>query len=287
MSYANGTTHYNLPQTVGTDKRDWFDTNAAFAALDAALYAAATGQATDAEAITALQQTVGGQATDIAALQTASSSQAASISALQTIVNGQATQIADVRADALDMIESKDEGTAQVAVVSVNEGEYFRYNDVLYIATQDIAVDDTIVPNTNCRATNVGTELETLAGDIDDAKADITALEDVVNRGSFSKPYGGSSTYGTILDEFATHIDYTKIRSNTKVTIENNVFNVVRHTANMLLVSCNLLDSAGVETIQAVIMTSGSQYALAIGGDSTIDRSSTALSGEVTITIEY
>lgn len=123
--------------------------------------------------------------------------------------------------------------------------------------------------------------------DISQINSDITALEDVVNRGSFSKPYGGSSTYGNILDEFATHIDYIKIGSNTKVTIENNVFNVVRHTANMLLVSCNLLDSTGVETIQAVIMTSGSQYTLAIGGGSTSDRTSTSISGEVTITIEY
>ena len=42
MSYATGTTHYNLPQTVGTDKRDWTDTNQAFADLDTAVYSAAT-----------------------------------------------------------------------------------------------------------------------------------------------------------------------------------------------------------------------------------------------------
>lgn len=37
MSYARGTTNYNLPQTQGTDKRDWSDTNAAFLAVDSAL----------------------------------------------------------------------------------------------------------------------------------------------------------------------------------------------------------------------------------------------------------
>lgn len=37
MSYARGTTNYNLPQTQGTDKRDWSDTNAAFAAIDSAI----------------------------------------------------------------------------------------------------------------------------------------------------------------------------------------------------------------------------------------------------------
>lgn len=162
MSYANGTTHYNLPQTVGTDKRDWFDSNAAFAAVDAALYAAATGQASDAEAITALQQTVAGQATDIAALQTASSSHAASISALQTTVNGQATQIADVRQDAEDMITANNEGAAATSTRAYAVGDYFIYNDVLYRATDAIAIGDTIVPNTNCEATNVDTELTKL-----------------------------------------------------------------------------------------------------------------------------
>lgn len=167
MSYVNGTTHYNLPQTVGTDKRDWFDSNAAFAAVDAALYAAATGQASDAEAITALQQTVAGQATDIAALQTASSSHAASISALQTTVNGQATQIADVRQDAEDMITANNEGAAATSTRAYVVGDYFIYNDVLYKATDAIAIGDTIVPNTNCEATNVDTELTKLNSDLE------------------------------------------------------------------------------------------------------------------------
>lgn len=37
MSYARGTTNFNLPQTQGTDKRDWSDTNAAFLAIDSAI----------------------------------------------------------------------------------------------------------------------------------------------------------------------------------------------------------------------------------------------------------
>ena len=175
MSYANGTTHYNLPQTVGTDKRDWFDSNAAFAAVDAALYAAATGQAADAEAITSLQQTVAGQATDIAALQTASSSQAASISALQTTVNGQATQIADVRQDSEDMITANNEGAAATSTRAYAVGDYFIYNDVMYKATASIAIGDTIVPNTNCEATNVDTELTQLNSDVIKEIATITA----------------------------------------------------------------------------------------------------------------
>ena len=162
MSYANGTTHYNLPQTVGTDKRDWFDSNAAFAAVDAALYAAATGQASDAEAITALQQTVAGQATDIAGLGTLTGQHTSQIAALNTTVNNLGTEVSDVRQDAEDMITANNEGAAATSTRAYAVGDYFIYNDVLYKATDAIAIGDTIVPNTNCKATNVDTELTNL-----------------------------------------------------------------------------------------------------------------------------
>lgn len=168
MSYANGTQFYNLPQTVGTDKRDWFDTNAAFAAVDAALHAAATGQAADAEAISTINSKLAADEADIAALQTASSTQAVSISTLQTTVNGQATQIADVRQDAEDMITSNNEGAAATSTRAYAIGDYFIYNDVLYKATAAIAIGDTIVPNTNCEATNVDTEITEVKSALND-----------------------------------------------------------------------------------------------------------------------
>lgn len=164
MSYANGTTHYNLPQTVGTDKRDWFDTNQAFADIDEALYGAVQQSTSTATAVTALTTRVGAVESDVATIQASQSTDEANIAALQTLTSQHTTEIADVKADALDMICAVDEGTAQVATVAVAEGKYFRYNDVLYMATTAIAVGDTIVPNTNCRATNVATELESIQG---------------------------------------------------------------------------------------------------------------------------
>lgn len=53
MSYRVGTTNYNLPQTEGTDKRDWSDTNQAFAAIDSAIKTASD----DATLATSLAQT--------------------------------------------------------------------------------------------------------------------------------------------------------------------------------------------------------------------------------------
>ena len=163
MSYKNGTTHYNLPQTVGTDKRDWFDTNEAFASVDSALHTASETASTAASDIV----TLGGRVTD---LETASGSQAQDIVDIKADILSQGGaitrldgEIDGVKADALDMICAVDEGTAQVATVAVSEGQYFRYNDVLYIATANIGVGDTIVPNTNCTATNVATELQGLS----------------------------------------------------------------------------------------------------------------------------
>lgn len=177
MSYVNGTEHYNLPRTVGTDKRDWFDTNAAFAAIDAALYAAATGQAADAEAIS----TINGQITtiqgDITSLQGTASGHTTQISALQTSVSGLSNTVADVRQDAEDMISAYNEGAAETSTHAYAIGDYFIYNDVLYKATAVIAIGDTIVPNTNCKATNVTTEIKAVEASIPaDKVGDLTDL---------------------------------------------------------------------------------------------------------------
>lgn len=195
MSYANGTTHYNLPQTVGTDKRDWFDTNQAFADIDEALYGAVQQSTSTATAVTALTTRVGAVESDVATIQSSQSTDEANIAALQTLVNQHTSEIADVKADALDMVCAVDEGTAQVATVAVAEGKYFRYNDVLYIATTAIAVGDTIVPNTNCRATNVATELE---------NAEHRLLGQVVA--------DGSKTIKTLLGELALLVDFDELR---------------------------------------------------------------------------
>ena len=228
MSYATGTTHYNLPQTVGTDKRDWFDTNQAFSDIDAAIYGAVQSASESASAITALTTRVGTNETNIADLQTSRTTDEANISALQTLTSQHTTQIADVRADALDMICAVDEGTAQVAAVAVSEGNYFRYNDVLYIATSDIAVGDTIIPNTNCRATNVATELVSAGQKVGDlsslqttTKTDlVSAVNEVLSLvggdNMKSKLYTGTSSSvpaagrGSVQITFDEAIDLTK-----------------------------------------------------------------------------
>ena len=166
MSYTNETTHYGIPLPLGTDKTTPMDYNTSMQEVDTVLFGAKSDS--DSALRKAQQVEEGLSQTD-----NNLSSVADRVTTLEgtSVTQGNAIQqnaqdIADVRADALDMIVAKDEGTAQIATVPVNAGEYFRYNDVLYIAIQNIAIDDTIVPNTNCRATNVGTELTQINSDL-------------------------------------------------------------------------------------------------------------------------
>ena len=202
MSYANGTQFYNLPQTVGTDKRDWFDTNSPFAAIDAALHSAVTGQASDAEAIATINGKLADDEADIAALQTKGNTHDSQIAALQTTVNTQASQIADVRQDAEDMITANNEGAAATSTRVYAIGDYFIYNDVLYKATAAIAVGDTIVPNTNCEATNVDTEISQINNDLADAKDAIAYMQ----ANTFATPIDISSAT-TTGNAYQTHAD--------------------------------------------------------------------------------
>ncbi len=160
--YEHGTAHFNLPQTVGTDKRDWLDTNQAFADVDAALYTASETASSTASALSGLSQTVAGVQEDVTDIQEDVTEIGGRVTQQGSAITGLTTRVDDVKADSLDMICAVDEGTAQVATVAVTEGKYFRYNDVLYIATSNINIGDSIIPNTNCRATNVATELEAI-----------------------------------------------------------------------------------------------------------------------------
>lgn len=158
MSYTNGTTHYNLPLTTGADKRDWSDTNQAFSDVDAALYGAVQDTAQAELDIDALEtrmdtaeQNISTNTGNIAGLDTR-------VTTVEGAVTSLSGQVTDTRQDLEDMICAYNEASA-TSTHSYSIGDYFIYNDVLYRATQAIAIGDTIVPDTNCSTTNVSTEL--------------------------------------------------------------------------------------------------------------------------------
>lgn len=80
--------------------------------------------------------------------------------------------------------------------------------------------------------------------------ASLIDLNETVNKGTFSKTYGGALTYGSMLNEFATHIDFSKINSRTKIIMANTMYNVLHYGANTITATCAAVDSqSGVENL--------------------------------------
>lgn len=164
MSYANGTTHYNLPLTTGSDKRDWADTNQAFTDVDAALYGAVQDTVQAEQDIDALEtrmdtaeQNIATNSGDISGLDTR-------LTTAESAITSMSGQITDTRQDLEDMICAYNEATA-TSTHAYDVGDYFIYNDVLYKVTAPIGIGDTIVPDTNCSTTNVTVELQNKSSD--------------------------------------------------------------------------------------------------------------------------
>lgn len=191
MSYANGTTHYNLPQTVGTDKRDWFDTNEAFASVDADLNTAYTTANAAASNISALDTRVTAAEGDIVDLKAEDVSLGSRVSALGDSVTALSATVRDNKQDLSDAICSVVEGSA-TAEYAHAIGEYFWYNDTLYITTVAINIGDTIVPNTNCDTVTVTTELKALYDSIVGEKTWTQgAVQNVTLGSNFTAPHDG------------------------------------------------------------------------------------------------
>lgn len=176
MGYTNETTHYSIPLPLGSDKTTPMDYNTSAQEVDTVLFEAKTDSASALQKANQLQQDLATTNGNVTAVTGRVTTLEGTVTTQGQSILQNTRDISDVRADALDMIVAKDEGTAQVATIAVANGEYFRYNDVLYIATQAIAVGDTIIPNTNCKATNVGTELSQLDTTLLD-KADKTIFD--------------------------------------------------------------------------------------------------------------
>lgn len=121
MSYQNGTTHYNLPQTVGSDKRDWSDTNAAFAAIDAAIYQASS----DASAASSAASDAQADA-DAAALAATNAQADADAAQTAATTAGELAQTAKSRADsAYTLAQGKAGKEVELASVTATSSDTF------------------------------------------------------------------------------------------------------------------------------------------------------------------
>ena len=182
MSYTNSTTHYALPLPTGSDKSLFTDTNQAFQDIDAAIYSAETVANQAGTDITAIKATIINLQNADVTFQNDITSLKGRMTAVEGVASQNTTDIADVRHDAEDMITAHNEATATSAT-HYDIGDEFIYNDVLYRATAEINIGDTIVPNTNCSATNVMTEVNTINTALTKVIATVTA-DGVKTRGA-------------------------------------------------------------------------------------------------------
>ena len=188
MSYTNETTHFGIPLPLGTDLTTPMDYNEAAEAIDEAVWQAKGDAATANENAAAAVETAGTVAESVESLSATVVDHGNRITALAARMTNAENEIDDVRADGEDMITAYKEPTA-TSTHAYAIGDYFIYNDVLYKATSAIAVGATIVPNTNCSATNVATE-------IGDVKSDLTGKSNTVKSGTpLTLPYNNTSGY--------------------------------------------------------------------------------------------
>ena len=158
MSYEHGTPHFNLPQTVGSDTRDWFDTNEAFADIDAAIYSASQTAETAAQDLDGVKSDVQGLKDADIAMTGRVDGIEGRVGASEQAITRLQQDVADVDTDLKDSICAIEEASATAAYQHL-VGEFFWYNDTLYKTTANIAVGQQIVPDTNCSTTNITTEL--------------------------------------------------------------------------------------------------------------------------------
>lgn len=255
MSYASGTTHYNLPQTVGSDKRDWTDTNQAFSDIDAAIYGAAQG----ASAATSAIQTINGQIETITAKQAVDegniSTLSGKVSTLESTVGTQGAAIADVRQDLQDNIESEREASA-TSTHAYELGDTFYYNDVLYKATAPIAIGGTIVPSTNCTAVTVMSEIDQLSSDL----TELGAVRDNTVASNYGDVHISVVGHVCMIDALLSDIPssgWTNVLSGIPKP-KNNLFFATPNSAATGF-GCGLIESNGTLSISGMTTQTSAQ----------------------------
>ena len=227
MSYANGTQHYNLPQTQGSDKRDWFDTNEAFRNVDTDLHTAKQTAETTASSLETTNENVTSVANRVTAVESGVQTLQGNLANTNENVATNSTAIASLKADVADnkqdledMITAYEEDSA-TASRKYEVGDYFRYNDVLYITTVVIAQGSTIVPDVNCESTNVMARVKLLESTAP------TPTESIIDDSVTSSTKTWSSS--KINTQLATKCNDSKVgnlsslKTSTKVAIVNAI----------------------------------------------------------------
>lgn len=174
MSYTNKTEFYEIPLPIETDLYDPMDYNESMEAVDTALHGAVQNASTAVDTANSASDAAAAATSGLEELSGIVNTEKGKLTALTARVTAAENEIDDVRSDDQDAICAFNEPTA-TSTHAYAIGDYFFYNNVLYKATAVISIGDTIVPNTNCAATNVTTEIDAINTALSD-KADSSTV---------------------------------------------------------------------------------------------------------------
>lgn len=234
MSYTNETTHFGIPLPLGSDLTTPMDYNEAFEAVDEALFEAQGDAATANENAAGAVETANAVSEALDTLSGTVGGHTSQISALGARMTNAENEIDDVRSDLEDMITAFNEPTA-TSTHNYAIGDYFIYNDVLYKATDAISVGETIVPNTNCSATNVMTEVA--AGGSTPSAADVSL--DPITGMSADDVQEGIEELNTALSGKQNSVSFYDFNDTTDGSGTITVSNLLVASAMIIGIICN------------------------------------------------
>ena len=136
MSYTNGTPFLNLPQTIGSDHRDWFDTNESFLDLDTKVKTLWDDSGSAASAIDALQGLTATLQTDLTSLEGTVDTHTSALSTINealVLINGTLATLNTSVANKFDSAGIADPYDAEHGIYAV--GDVVTYNSQRYVCS--------------------------------------------------------------------------------------------------------------------------------------------------------
>lgn len=132
MSFAQGTLHYNLPITIGSDKRTWFDTNEAFIAIDAAIWEASQSASAATTAVEALTTQVGTLSESVQTVANAYTALSGSVNTLSEVVQGHTLNIQQLQTATANKADSVAIADAYNPNLTYSVGDVVMYDGQRY-----------------------------------------------------------------------------------------------------------------------------------------------------------
>lgn len=132
MSFAQGTLHFNLPITNGSDKRSWFDTNEAFIAIDATIWEAAQSAGAAATAVEVLTTQVGTLSETVRTVANAYTELSGSVNTLSEVVQGHTLNIQQLQTATANKSDSVAIADTYNPNLTYSVGDVVMYNGQRY-----------------------------------------------------------------------------------------------------------------------------------------------------------